>query len=86
MFTDIVGYTAMMQVTEQKAVLVIKHYNAALERWVKHFNGQVLNFYGDGSLCIFPSALVEHVPKPGCEDLNKVHFRPACSLCLELLP
>ena len=32
MFTDIVGYTAMMQVTEQKAVLVIKHYNAALER------------------------------------------------------
>ena len=56
MFTDIVGYTAMMQADEQKAVAVIKHYNATLENWVTHFKGQVLNYYGDGSLCIFPSA------------------------------
>jgi class 3 adenylate cyclase len=56
MFTDIVGYTAMMQQNEEKAVAVIKHYNAALEKWVTHFNGQVVNYYGDGSLCIFSSA------------------------------
>ncbi len=56
MFTDIVGYTAMMQANEEKAVGVIKHYNATLEKWVTHFNGQVLNYYGDGSLCIFSSA------------------------------
>ena len=56
MFTDIVGYTAMMQQNEDKAVAVIKHYNATLEKWVTHFNGQVLNYYGDGSLCIFSSA------------------------------
>jgi len=56
MFTDIVGYTAMMQQNEDKAVAVIKHYNASLEIWVSHFNGQVLNYYGDGSLCIFSSA------------------------------
>ena len=56
MFTDIVGYTAMMQQNEQKAVAVIKHYNASLEKWVTHFNGQVSNYYGDGSLCIFSSA------------------------------
>jgi adenylate cyclase len=56
MFTDIVGYTAMMQQNEQKAVAVIKHYNTTLEKWVTHFNGQVLNYYGDGSLCIFSSA------------------------------
>ena len=56
MFTDIVGYTAMMQQNEEKAVGVIKHYNATLEKWVTHFNGQVLNYYGDGSLCIFSSA------------------------------
>lgn len=56
MFTDIVGYTAMMQQNEVKAVAVIKHYNAVLEKWVSHFNGQVLNYYGDGSLCIFSSA------------------------------
>ena len=56
MFTDIVGYTAMMQQNEEKAVSVIKHYNSTLEKWVTHFNGQVLNYYGDGSLCIFSSA------------------------------
>src|SRR6187402_1324637 len=56
MFTDIVGYTAMMQANEQKAVAVIKHYNSSLEKLVTQYNGQVLNYYGDGSLCIFPSA------------------------------
>ena len=56
MFTDIVGYTAMMQTNEQKAVAVIKHYNSSLEKLVSQYNGQVLNYYGDGSLCIFPSA------------------------------
>src|SRR4249919_384087 len=56
MFTDIVGYTAMMQQNEEKAVAVIRHYNSVLEKWVTHFNGQVINYYGDGSLCIFSSA------------------------------
>ena len=56
MFTDIVGYTAMMQADEQKAVAVIKHYNSTLEKLVSQFNGEVLNYYGDGSLCIFHSA------------------------------
>ena len=56
MFTDIVGYTAMMQADEQKAVAVIKHYNSTLEKLVRQFNGEVLNYYGDGSLCIFHSA------------------------------
>ena len=56
MFTDIVGYTTMMQQNEQMAVEVIKHYNATLQKWVHHFNGRVLNFYGDGNLCSFSSA------------------------------
>jgi class 3 adenylate cyclase len=55
MFTDIVGYTAMMQANEQKAVAVIRHYNSTLEKLVGQFNGQVVNYYGDGSLCIFHS-------------------------------
>src|SRR6188768_2791422 len=57
MFTDIVGYTAMMQADEQKAVAIIKHYNTTLEKLVNQFNGQVLNYYGDGSLCIFRNAM-----------------------------
>ena len=56
MFTDIVGYTTMMQQNEQMAVAAIKHYNNTLEKWVAHFNGRILNFYGDGNLCSFSSA------------------------------
>ncbi|MFI5155494.1 MAG: tetratricopeptide repeat protein [Chitinophagales bacterium] len=56
MFTDIVGYSAMMEENEEKAVAVIKHYNISLKKWVSYFNGQVLNYYGDGSLSIFSSA------------------------------
>ena len=56
MFTDIVGYTHMMQSDEKKAVAVLKHYNATLEKWVTHHGGRVANYYGDGSLCIFNSA------------------------------
>ncbi len=56
MFTDIVGYTSMMQANEEKAVAVIKHYNSSLEKLVSRYSGRVLNYYGDGSLCIFPNA------------------------------
>ena len=46
----------MMQTDEHKSVTIIKHYNAALEKWVSQFHGRVVNYYGDGSLCIFSSA------------------------------
>lgn len=55
MFTDIVGYTALMQENEKDAVALIKHYNAALNHTVHLHSGKVLNYYGDGSLCTFPS-------------------------------
>lgn len=56
LFTDIVGYTALMQQDEKKAVSVIRHYNAVLDACVSAHRGKVLNYYGDGSLCAFPSA------------------------------
>ena len=55
LFTDIIGYTALMQENEQKAVALIRHYNTALNELVGLHNGKVLNYYGDGSLCTFPS-------------------------------
>ena len=55
MFTDIVGYTALMQENEQKAVTIIKHYNSSLNQLVSQHHGKVLNYYGDGSLCVFSS-------------------------------
>ena len=55
LFTDIVGYTAMMQLDEQKAVAVTNHYITVLNQSVEKHHGKVLNDYGDGSLCTFPS-------------------------------
>jgi TolB-like protein/class 3 adenylate cyclase len=57
LFTDIVGYSGMMQRDEAHAVGVIRRYLAVLHASVDRHGGDVLNDYGDGSLCIFPSAL-----------------------------
>src|SRR4030095_13490459 len=56
LFTDIVGYTAMMQRDEQNAVAVTRHFISTLKRSAETFHGRILNDYGDGSLCCFPSA------------------------------
>lgn len=57
MFTDIKGYTALMQQDEARAVQARnKHrriFNAATEK----YGGTVLQYYGDGTLSIFDSAL-----------------------------
>ena len=55
LFTDIVGYTSMMQHDEQAAVAVNRHYISVLKQTVYAHHGNVLNDYGDGSLCSFPS-------------------------------
>jgi TolB-like protein/class 3 adenylate cyclase len=55
LFTDIVGYTAMMQKDEQQALAVTRHYTSALKQSTQTFHGKILNDYGDGSLCSFPS-------------------------------
>ncbi len=56
LFTDIVGYTAMMQQNETEALAIIKRYTTVLKQTVAAHSGEVLNDYGDGSLCIFSSA------------------------------
>ncbi len=56
LFTDIVGYTAMMQENESMAVSAIKRHNHALERLAGVHHGRVANYFGDGSLCIFQSS------------------------------
>ena len=56
MFTDIVGYTAIMQKDEQGALTMIERHRKVLEEAALKFNGRILQYYGDGSLSIFPSA------------------------------
>ena len=56
LFTDIVGYTAMMQRDEQNAVSIAKRYITVLKQFVPSHGGEILNDYGDGCLCSFSSA------------------------------
>ena len=56
LFTDIVGYTAMMQQNELQARASIKKYIAVLKDLVSAHAGEILNDYGDGNLCAFSSA------------------------------
>ncbi len=56
MFTDIVGYTAIMQQDEEKALRIINRHRSVVENYTTQHSGEVLQYYGDGSLSIFPSA------------------------------
>jgi class 3 adenylate cyclase/CheY-like chemotaxis protein len=56
LFTDIVGYTSVMQKSEVQALTIIRRYTVVLKQTVADHEGEVLNDYGDGSLCVFSSA------------------------------
>ena len=56
MFTDIVGYTALMGEDEQKALEMIRSYEQTVHGLTSEHRGEVINFYGDGSLAIFREA------------------------------
>ena len=57
MFVDMAGYTALMQENEQLAKAKQKHLKDVLDSTVKNYNGKVLQYYGDGALSIFSSAI-----------------------------
>ena len=56
MFTDIVGYTAMMQEDEDNANKQKERHRQVLNERAAAFDGKVLHYYGDGALTIFNSA------------------------------
>src|SRR3954447_3066264 len=56
-FTDMVGYTALMQLDERSAVERRDRYVSALERQHDAFGGTIVQRLGDGSVSMFPSSL-----------------------------
>ncbi|MEO6489233.1 MAG: adenylate/guanylate cyclase domain-containing protein [Ferruginibacter sp.] len=56
MFTDIVGYTAMMQNDETLALKKLNHFKTAINKEVPGFNGEIIQYYGDGALMIFSNS------------------------------
>ncbi len=57
MFTDIVGYTAMMQREEDLAISYAQRHEDLLNQLVPKYNGAIFQMMGDGSLCLFDSAV-----------------------------
>jgi class 3 adenylate cyclase len=57
MFADIVGYTKMMQKDEDHAKSLRDHQRSVIESYLLKYHGQVMQYYGDGTLIMFGSAL-----------------------------
>ena len=57
MFADMTGYTAMMQEDEQKAKTLRDRQRYILENLIPAHNGKIIQYFGDGTLSIFDSAI-----------------------------
>ena len=57
MFTDIEGYTALMQQDEERAIVLRNRHREVFNETTKKFKGKVLQYFGDGTLSTFKSAI-----------------------------
>ncbi len=57
MFSDIEGYTRMMEEDENTGRFLAKRYRQVLQKGLQDHDGRLIQTYGDGSLCIFSSAV-----------------------------
>jgi adenylate cyclase len=60
LFTDIEGYTAIMQESEKVAMSMRHRHRQIIQQEHKNFNGRIIQYYGDGTLSTFQS-IVEAV-------------------------
>jgi len=65
MFTDMVGYTALMQKNEQAAIERRTRHREVFEKTMANHGGKIIQYYGDGTLSIFSSAI--HAVTAGME-------------------
>ncbi len=56
MFTDIQGWTAIMQRDEAQGIRLRDRHRKIFEKANKRHNGQIIQYFGDGTLSIFDDA------------------------------
>ena len=56
MFTDMVGYTAMMQKDEDRARELIERHRDLMKPHINKHDGEIIQYVGDGTFCRFDSA------------------------------
>ena len=69
MFTDIAGYSALMQKDEIEAVALRKEHRKIFELYHEKYRGRIVQYYGDGTLSTFPSVI--HAVECAIEMQNK---------------
>jgi adenylate cyclase len=57
MFADMTGYTSMMQEDEHRAKLLRDRQRGILQTLIPAHNGSIIQYFGDGTLSIFGSAI-----------------------------
>ncbi len=57
MFTDIQGYTRLMQQSESRAVAVRARHREVFGSCTEEYEGEIIQYYGDGTLSIFDSTV-----------------------------
>lgn len=80
LFTDIVGFTGMMQQDEVHAHEVVRRFMQVMQQAVADHSGKILNDYGDGCLCTFTSATEAVL----CAESIQQQFRAEPSLPLRI--
>lgn len=57
MFTDIIGYTALMQANENVAAKSRARHREVFQQLHNTYQGEIIQYYGDGTLSIFKSVI-----------------------------
>lgn len=57
MFTDIEGYTSLMQQDEKRAITIRKRHRNTFEITTEAYNGKIVQYFGDGTLSVFKSTV-----------------------------
>jgi len=57
MFTDIEGYTAMMQFDERQAIVIRDKHRSVINSVTSKYDGELVQYYGDGTLSTFKSSV-----------------------------
>ncbi|MDQ3015976.1 MAG: adenylate/guanylate cyclase domain-containing protein, partial [Bacteroidota bacterium] len=57
MFTDIQGYSASVQDDEKAGLIKVEAHRQHLRHYTQMYHGQVIQYYGDGSLSIYDSVV-----------------------------
>ena len=56
-FSDITGYTSLMQKDESTSLQLLERYQTCHENQSKEYNGEIVQYYGDACLMTFPSVV-----------------------------